>query len=513
MKRSAPATTIFTAFGLAAVGGVPAVMSSGAVLTAPQAAHAAANACSALAAPGLFDHTTVKSATMVAADAAKSLPAFCEVTAVVSPAAGSTIGVVYRLPDDWNGKVVGLGGGGWAGNTQLGGFSNATPSLQRGYATFQTDGGHSSTSVWDTSWASNPEAITDFAYRAVHLMTVIGKDVTARYYGKPQSEAYWWGCSTGGRQGMMETQRFPADYNGVVAGAPVYNLLVQLSAVIRDQTFSAPGAGFTADQLNMVNKAVLDACDAKDGVKDGVITDPAACTWDPAELQCKPGQTGAQCLSEGQVNALRTAYAGVREIDGRVAAWPMERGGEAGWSRFVQTSGETKDATNGGGFGGLRGPLLGDPNFDMSKFDHAKELGVVRSSDFARQYEANDPAISAFTGRGGKLLLWHGWSDPGPSPIGTITYYEQVQGSVPNADQSVRLFLAPGVYHCGGGPGPDQMDLLGAIDRWVTTGVAPSSLIASKAGSKLSRPLCAYPATAHYKGSGDPDDASSFECK
>ena len=507
MKRSA----LITVGGLALAGSaaVVALLSGGALGAAPAQAQPKPDACAALAKPGLFPQTTVASAKLVSADAAKGVPAYCEVVGAISPAPTSKIGVVYRLPDGWNGKMLGLGGGGWAGNVRI---ESAMEGLKRGYATAQTDGGHESTSPWDTAWASNPESITDFAYRAIHLMTSTGKTVVKTYYRHPQSETYYQGCSTGGRQGLMEVQRFPDDYDGVIAGAPVYNLLVQTSAVIRNQTFSAPGAGFTADQFKMVNDAVLNACDAKDGVADGVISDPRACSWDPAELQCKAGAASAQCLSEAQVTALRTAYNGVQEIDGRQSAWPLARGGEPGWSRFIQTSTTNQDASNGGGFGGLRGPLLGDPNFDMSKFDHSVHVAAARSSPFARAYEASDPAIGAFT-RHGKLLMWHGWSDPGPSPIGTIAYYKNVAGTVPNAGSSVRLFMAPGVYHCGGGPGPDQFDLLGALDNWVKTGKPPETLLATKANSKISRPLCPYPTTQHYKGSGDPDSAASFECR
>ena len=258
---------------------------------------------------------------------------------------------------------------------------------------------------------------------------------------------------------------------------------------------------------------MLKACDASDGLADGVIGDPRTCAWDPAKLQCKSGDAGPNCLSKTQVDALHAAYRGVQEIDGRQAAWPLARGGEVGWSRFMQVSGTTKDATNGGGLGGLRGPLLGDPNFDMSKFDHTRDLATIRSSAFAKAYEASDPAISGFLGKGRKLLLWHGWSDPGPSPIGTIAYHEHVQGAATGAASNERLFLAPGVYHCGGGPGPDRFDLLGALDRWVESGEPPATLLATKVGSKVSRPLCPYPALAHYKGSGDPDSAANFECR
>jgi feruloyl esterase len=495
--------------GLAAAG-LAAIAVFGAGAPAPAAAQPQGGACAALTTAGLFKDTTVQSAVMVAPDAAKGTPAFCEVTAVVSPAANSRIGVVYRLPEGWNGKLLGLGGGGWAGNIRI---ETALGGLRRGYATLQTDGGHPGVSPWENSWAANPEAASDFSWRAIHLMTVVGKDVAGRYYGRPQDKTYYQGCSTGGRQGLMEVQRFPDDYDAVIAGAPVYNLLVQTSAVVRDQVFGAPGAGLSPEQMMMVNESVLAACDAKDGLADGVLADPRMCGWDPVELQCKPGQAAASCLSDAQVGALRAAYRGTQTIDGRVAAWPLAKGGEVGWSMFIPTSGKTPDATGGGGMSSLGKIITGDPNFDMSKFDPSQDLPRIMSSSFAREYNADNPAIGAFIKRGGKLLMWHGWSDPGPSPVGTITYYEQVRGSAIGADKSVRLFLAPGVYHCGGGPGPDKMDLLGAIDAWVKTGQAPQTILATKADAKISRPLCAYPAVAHYKGSGDPDAASSFECR
>ena len=503
MRRSA---LFACAAGLA--GGAVLALGAGAPASAQPAAPGE-GACAGLMAPGLFADTRIESATPVAADAGKKLPAYCEVKGTISPAPGSTIGVVYRLPEGWNGKLLGLGGGGWAGNVQL--FS-AAQGLQRGYATLQTDGGHASTGPWDTAWASNPEARTDFAYRAIHLMTVVGKQVANKYYGRRQAETYYQGCSTGGRQGLMEVQRYPNDYDAEITGAPVYNLLVQTTAVIRDQVLGGPGAGFTEAQLKLVNDAVLNACDAADGSKDGILTDPRACTWNPAALQCKAGQSDA-CLTPGQAEALRTVYAGVRRGDGGVAAWPISRGGEVGWSRFMQTGKGNADSTNGGGLGGLREPLLGDPNFDIAKFDPKTDVSRVLSSQFGKAYDADDPNISAFLAHGGKLIVWHGWSDPGPSPYGTIAYYDAVQKAAPASREGVRMFLLPGVYHCGGGPGPDQVDWLSALDQWVQSGHAPQVLQATKRDARISRPICAYPAKSHYKGSGDLDDAANFECR
>jgi len=264
--------------------------------------------------------------------------------------------------------------------------------------------------------------------------------------------------------------------------------------------------------LSKVNAAVLEACDAKDGLSDGLLDDPRQCTWDPGTMLCKAGQASTECLTQPQVDSLRTLYNGVKTPDGRVVAWPLARGNETGWRPFVALSGPSSDGTNAGGLGALRGPVFGDPSFDLAAFDPARHYDVVENSAFAKAYEAKDSNIAAFTKRGGKLLLWHGWSDPGPSPWLTIDYYDKVNKTTPNAAPNVRLFMAPGVGHCSGGPGLDQFDALGAIDTWVQSGTAPDVLLAKKVKPPMTRLLCAYPKIARYKGSGDANDAASFEC-
>jgi feruloyl esterase len=503
-----------------------------------------ASACSALAMKSIAPHAMVESARAVAAsDVPESpfaggtaltaqnrlqLPAYCEVSAVITPVAGSRIGVVYRLPDPehWNGKLLGLGGGGWAGNISLPGAAHG---LAAGYATAQTDAGHATRTVWDTSWAKNPQSVVDFSYRAVHLMTTTGKALLARYYGHAQSRAYFQGCSTGGRQALMEAQRFPADYNGIIAGAPVYTLLTQTTGLLRNQAFFAPGARLTAPQLELLNQAALAACDAADGIKDGIITDPRSCGFDPGVLQCRSDDRAPDCLNAAQVAAVRTMYAGVKTSDGRIASYPIARGSEAGWSRFLSVERPAVSRAPGppvparpgidanGGMGGLRQALFGDPNFDLAAFNADRDLRTVMTSAFAKMYQAGDPDIAPFLERGGKLILWHGFYDPGPSPLGTIGYYERVRrttgAQVKSIDSSVRLFILPGVYHCGGGPGADRFDSLGALDRWVTHAALPKSLVARRRDSKLSRPVCPYPEFPYYRGHGDPDAATSFMCR
>jgi feruloyl esterase len=484
-----------------------------------------ATACTALTSARTFKDTTITAARMIGADRNSKTPAYCEVTGVITPVPGSHITVVYRLPESWNGKLVGLGGGGWAGNLTLdrsgARMYAAATNLAQGYATAQTDGGHPSTEIWDTSWSANVESFKDFSYRAVHLMTTVGKSVVTRYYGKPQKRAYFQGCSTGGRQGLMEVQRFPDDYDGVISGAPVYNFLTQTSALVRNEAFSRPGAALTAGQVTRLHDAVLAACDAQDGLKDGIVTDPRACSFDPATLQCQAGAPTPDCLTAPEVAAIRSVYAGLKTSDGRTASYPLSRGGEAGWARFVVLTPVTGPDAGigdiGNGLGGLRKALFGNPDYDLRAFDAEHDLQKLRDSEFAGLYEAKDPNIAPFVAHGGKLLLWHGFDDPGPSALGTVEYYEAVRQTTgpkaPTLDASLRLFLLSGVYHCRGGPGADGFDSLAALDRWVDSGQAPDDVIATREDGKLSRPLCRYPTLPHYKGDGDPAVASSFECR
>lgn len=464
--------------------------------------------CGDLARPGLFPNTEVKAARAVPADAATSAPAYCEVMAVIHPVPGSSITAVYRLPENWNGRMLGLGGGGWAGNIVL---PTALPALKRGYATAQTDGGHPSPSGVDTSWTSDPVKVTDFAHRAVHETAVLGKQVVARHYGRAAQRAYFQGCSTGGRMGMMEAQRYPDDYDGIIAGAPVYTLLTQTSPVVRRQIFSAPGAALTAAQLKRVNEAVLAACDADDGAKDGVLTDPRRCGWDPAALQCKAGASGDDCLTRAQVQALREAHETRRTRGGLVGNYGMTRGSEAGWERFVAvTSGGELNAMNGE-LGDLVRLIFPDQPYDWRTFDPEKHQAGVHSTPFALEYEARSTDLSRFAGRGGRLLLWHGWDDAGPSAFATIDYYEKVRATP--AGDAVQLFIAPGVYHCSGGPGADDFDLLTALENWVEKGLKPERIVARNRRTGETRPLCAWPGLPYHSGQGDTRDERNFACR
>ncbi|WP_169053493.1 tannase/feruloyl esterase family alpha/beta hydrolase [Alteraurantiacibacter aquimixticola] len=444
-------------------------------------------------------------------EATEELPAFCEVSATLSPAEGSTIGVVYRLPEAWNGKLLGLGGGGWAGNITL---QSASDGLSKGYATMQTDGGNAGTDVWNNSWvAERPESATDFSHRAIHEMTVAGKALANAHYGQAHQRAYFQGCSTGGRMALMEAQRYPTDYDAIIAGAPVYTLQVQTSAVFRNQTFAANGGagGFTPEDLQLVQTSVLALCDAADGLADGIVNDPASCSWEPASLQCE-GAKDASCLSSGQVTAMQAAYDGRRASDGSWMMHPMRRGGEAGWAFFVGTDGTGNDPTGGGGLANLFPLFFGENNrVKLGNFNDANYLGV-RGSDFAEMYEAKNADLSEFFANGGRLMLWHGESDPGPSPVGSNEYAEAVMSGNPAAASQFRYFTLPGVGHCAGGPGADMVDYVAAMDDWVESGTAPERLIGSKLDGSITRPHCAWPNVARFEGEGDANDPDSWSC-
>jgi feruloyl esterase len=492
----------------------------------PSAAKADDATCASLKAAGLFAQTTVASAAMVAGDPAKNTPSYCEVKAEISPNPNSHIGVVFRLPDNWNGRVLGVGGGGWQGDTNL---RTALPGLNRGYAVLMTNAGHNPPApsggaggagargaAFDSTWAKdNPEAVTDFSYRAIHLTSVVGKDVAKKYYNKPLQLAVFQGCSTGGRMALMEAHRFPDDYNAIIAGAPVFNLGVQTAGLVKGRLFTTEKTALSDGQVKLIASAVLDACDSLDGVKDGLISDPRACKWDPAAIQCKPGEAASDsCLTVEQAGALRRAYADLRGSDGKVVVYGLSRGGETGWSTFVATGQRPAAATGPRPAGGnpLNAYIYGDANYDEAKFDPVTDTAKVRSSAFAKEYESDDPDIRAFLGKGGKLILWHGLSDPGPSPWATITYYEQAK-KLTGANSNVRLFAAPGVGHCGGGTGAASFDVLAAMDDWIATNKAPEVIAASNPQKHFTRPLCAWPALPFYKGEGDANEAASFSCR
>ena len=311
--------------------------------------------------------------------------------------------------------------------------------------------------------------------------------------------------------GLMEAQRYPGDYDGVVAGAPVHSLLTQSSTVVRDQIFKAPGAAVPVEQITLVLAAVLSACDATDGLKDGVITDPRRCAWKPESLACKTGEAGGSCLTPPQVDALNAVYRTVRTPSGVVGNYGLTRGSEMGWNPIVMptTPAGPRNFLNGN-LGDLVPLMFGDPGFDHATFDIQKQQEAIHRTAFAKEYEATSTDLRGFLRRGGKLLLWHGLDDVTTSPFGTIDYYESAVKA--NGGSDIRLFTLPGVDHCGGGLGANTFDPLAALEEWVEKGVEPNSMVAKNRAGGFERPVCAWPKLPYYR-SGDPSKAGSFVCR
>ena len=498
MTRVTVSWAVLCAMGMASAAGAAEAPS---LTGAPEAR------CSALQGATGFASTTI-SRTQRVLPAGGGMAPYCEVTATISPVPGSKITAVYRLPDNWNGKMLGLGGGGWSGNITL---QAAQPGLARGYALAQTDGGHPQTDSANPGWTlNNPVLVTDFAHRAVHETAVVGKQVVAAFYGRAANRNYFQGCSTGGRMALMETQRYPDDYEGVIAGAPVYSLLVQTSNVVRDRIFRAPGAEVGVALMKKVGAAAVAACDKDDGLADGVVNKPYACKWDPSAMACKAGSDPASCLTPPQVKAIRQAYTTVKTKGGVVGNYGMTRGSEAGWNPFIATLYSTARTSINGSLGELVPLILGDADFPMSQFDIEKHQAAVHQTPFAKEYEASSPDLSRFIARGGKLILWHGMDDPGPSALATADYYDRAVKQ--NGAGNIRFYGLPGVYHCGGGPGADQIDTITALEQWVEQGKAPGQLVAKNARAGFERPACEWPKTPRYT-SGDAKSAASFSCE
>jgi feruloyl esterase len=486
------------------------LMASAALLQQPS--------CDALKALSL-PHVTITSAEFVAAGnaapgrggrggAGAPLPAHCRVAATLTPSADSHIEMELWLPtENWNGKFLAVGNGGWAGSISLDAMA---PALRRGYATASNDTGHKGGSA--SFVVGHPEKLIDFGYRAMHEMAVRSKEMIQAFYKRGPQLSYYQGCSTGGRQGMMEAQRFPEDFDAIIAGAPVHNMVhLNVSQVaLQVDMLKNPARLVPPEKRTLFANAVVAACDQHDGVKDGIVSEPRACKFDPAVLACKAGD-GPGCLTGAQVENARSAYASVTKKNGTLVYPGRSPGFESGWRIPTQGAALNPLFTDMPRYVGRQ-----DPNWDPMTFDLETDLGLaLKNAGFV---EASDPDLATFKARGGKLLLYHGWADPGPAPENTINYYDAVNKKLGGRqDDWMRLFLMPGVGHCGGGVGPDQADLLGAIEHWREKGEAPAQIIATRpAGrggtSPMSRPLCPHPQVARYKGSGSTDEAANFSC-
>ena len=473
--------------------------------------------CESLTAVSLPD-TVIESAAIV--PAANGRPEFCRVTAVLShPPAADRIHVWIGLPSSgWNGRFEGVGGGGFSGGNPNG---IAGPVAQ-GYAAGSTDTGHEGASgsfALDAGGHLNWLLIRDNAYLGIHEMTVAGKALAEAFYGRAPGHAYFNGCSTGGRQGLSEAQRYPADYDGILSGAPAINwtrLHVEQMwghVVMKELNNFVPQCKFAAAQA-----AAVAACDAADGVKDGVIENPRACTFDPKELVGKSaGACGDFTALDAEV--IRKIWQGPRRRDGSFLWYGLQRGADFGGL----------SSTGGSPLTGRPNPITMEwwryflnqnPQWDWSVLTPAlyEQYWDQSVEEFSGVLATDNPDLTAFRDRGGKIVLWHGWSDQLIYPEGTIDYYQRVQkqmGGPDNTARFARLFLAPGVGHCAGGPGPQPTGQLDAVVHWVEEGKAPETLTAERRENGAvvrRRPLCQFPLVAKYKGTGSTDDAANFTC-
>jgi len=508
----------------------------------------AQTSCEALAKLTLTD-ATITSATSVAAGSykppalpglpppTKALPAFCRVAGIAKPTSDSEIHFEVWLPaSGWNGKFEQVGNGGFAGTIPYTGM--AMP-LLHGYATAATDDGHASGP--DQSWAiGHPEKVVDFGYRAVHETSVQAKAILRAFYGKDATRNYFVGCSEGGREGLTEVQRYPDDFHGIVAGAPAihWNALQLRGAWNAKALLETPESYIPPAKLPVLQTAAIAACDTIDGAKDGFIENPSVCHFDPAVVQCKANDT-TSCLSAAQVQAAAKIYAPMKNSQtGAIIGPGFSPGVEAfpaNWTVWVTGTNAQQQ-----GIGKLFATFFfRDFVFEDTKWD-VQSLNLDRDSKLADDklaaiLNSDNPNLKAFKARGGKLIQYHGWGDAAIPPQGSVDYFENVQKAVGKTQSFYRLFMVPTMSHCAGGPGatifgnaggvepPEgdaDHDVVMALDRWVEKGVAPDLIIATgfvdnnpSKGVAMTHPLCPYPQTAHYKGTGDTKDAANFVCQ
>jgi hypothetical protein len=464
-----------------------------------------------------------------------NLPAFCRVVGSLKPSSDSDIRFEVWLPSsNWNGKFQGIGNGGYAGSITFSGLADA---VRHSYATASTDTGHQD-STTSARWALNhPEKVIDFGYRAIHETAVGAKAIIHAFYGDAPKWSYFNSCSNGGRQALMEAQRFPADYDGIIAGAPANNWTHLLSSAAggTNALLADPQSYIPASKLPAIQAAALAQCDAADGVKDGVIENPLSCRFDPAVLLCK-GEESDACLTAQQLTALKTIYGGLKNSKGKLLMPGLSPGGEAepgGWASWVTGSAPQKSDMFAYGTQFFSNILFGKPDWEFRTFDADRDVKTA-DEKVGRYLNATDPDLTAFQKRGGKLILYHGWADAAIPAVNAIDYYDNVQARMgaANANTFVRLYMVPGMEHCAGGLGPNFFGQFGtpgadrfhsidaALEAWVEQGTAPDQIIATKfqnnndprSGVVRTRPLCVWPQVAKYKGTGSTDEAANFVC-
>jgi feruloyl esterase len=456
---------------------------------------------------------------------------------VSKPTADSNIKIEVWLPlAGWNGRFIGQGNGGFAGSIW---YDELAVAVLTGTASGGTDTGHTGGAT-DADWAlGHPEKVVDFGWRAVHAMTELSKTVVQAFYAGPAQHNYFSSCSDGGREALMEAQRFPGDYDGILAGAPAYNWTSLLSrgAQMTKELLSSPQKYLPASKVPSINQAVLAACHKNE--PGAFLADPRTCHFSPDMLVCKGPETDA-CLTQAQAGTLKALYASSYLKNGQLLYHGLLPGGELGgdgWSGWI--TGDKPGTSEGSAYprGYFRNLVYSNPDWDFKSFDLDRDWKATQEKT-AATLDAVDPDLRPFKARGGKLILYHGWNDPAISALGTIDYYSSVEKTVGRreTDQFVRLFLVPGMQHCDGGPGPAEMgqfvptfnpalddaahNITIALEQWVEKGTAPEQVIGrgntdptgAGKGDTFSQPICAYPRAAAYKGSGDRKDAASYTC-
>ncbi|HLW79873.1 MAG TPA: tannase/feruloyl esterase family alpha/beta hydrolase, partial [Terriglobia bacterium] len=465
----------------------------------------------------------------------KDVPAFCRVTVEATPTADSDIKIEVWLPaTGWNGKFRGQGNGGFAGVIDYPGLAEAVKS---GYASAGTDTGHAGSGV-DATWAlGHPEKVIDFGYRGVHEMTLKAKALIDAFYGSSAQRSYFAACSDGGREALMEAQRFPEDYDGILAGAPANywtHLLTSAMADVKAAT-QDPASYIPASKMPALSAAVLAACDAGDGVTDGIVSDPMHCRFQPTTLLCHGAESDA-CLTPKQAATLMKLYEGPNDPHGHKVFPGYVPGGEdgpGGWGLWITGSAPDRSLLSFFGVGYFRNMVYEKADWDPKTFEIGPALDLADAKT-GQALNSIEPNLAPFQSRGGKLIVYHGWADAAIAAPNSINYYNSVVAKMGPAatDSFARLFMAPGLQHCGGGPGPNSFGQFGAsvpndpdhsiylaLEQWVEKGRAPAKVIATKfvddspaKGVKMTRPLCPYPEAAFYKGTGDVNDAANFVC-
>ena len=456
------------------------------------------------------------------------VPNICRVVAINEPA---IIFEVWLPVDGWNGKFHMSGNGGMAGVINYAGMAAA---VNLGYAAASTDTGHvrPTSGSFDASWAiGRPDLVSDFGHRALHKATQHGQRITEEFYREPPQFSYYVGCSKGGQQGLMEAQRYPDDFDGIVAGNPANNWtsfyagahLWYALATLRDRDSYIP-----REKLPLLASAVNSACDAIDGLKDGVIDDPRLCDFDPSELICLNSDDSDNCLTPKQAQAVKSIWEGSRNSAGELIFPGLVPGGEngpgGGWGTWVTGQERFTSLHWLAAEGFFKYMVFEDPDWNFRTFDFDTDLAFALKK-VGPALDATNPDLRNLQDSAGKLIVYHGWSDPDISPLGSINYYEDVlslfgsnthrESALAKTQDFFRLFLVPGMGHCSGGPGYNSLDALGAIERWVEDGIAPDSILGTRVEDRKvrrARPVCAYPSIAEWDGAGNPDDASSFTC-